>query len=325
VPSRAEAHVLAADGVRAVVLELGATLGRLEVDGVNVVLGLESPEPNPAYFGATIGRCAARIDGGRFELDGVEYHVTPNEPPSSVHGGAEGFDRKRWTVLSASRSELSVRYVSPDGEEGYPGEVDARATYSVAPDVLRVEYTATTTAPTVVNLTNHSYWNLAGEGEGDVLDHVVTIAADEYLPLGEHLIPVGREPVAGTALDFRAPHPIGERIDGVSDQLLRAGGYDHNYLLRPGDGLTFAVRVDHPPTGRRLEVWTTEPAIDFYTGNFLDGSLSGPSGRPYGPRAGLAIEPERPSNAINDPRLPSPVLRPGERYRHVTEYRFSRA
>jgi aldose 1-epimerase len=324
-------------------LTYGAIVHRIEVPDragrvLDVALGLPSLEDyveRSPYFGAVVGRFANRIADGRFTLDGTEYHVPVNEPPTSVHGGLEGFDKKLWHPEPVDEEDwLGVRlsYRSPDGEEGYPGNLSTEVTYRLARDrcSLRVDYTATTDRPTVVNLTNHSYLNLAGEGSGDVMDHVVEIAARHYLPLRSTLLPTGElAPVAGTPMDFTSPHSIGERIRDDFDQLVLARGYDHNYVLdRDGaqDGdLAFAARVTDRGSGRVLEVWTTEPGIDFYTGNFLDGSLVGRGGRTYRQGDGLALEPEHFSNSPNLPQFPSTVLRPGEHFRSATEYRFSTA
>ncbi len=328
-------------GVAVEVLTLGGILHSIEVPDragriANVALGLPSLEDyldRSPYFGAVIGRFANRIADGVFEIDGTTYRAPVNEPPTSVHGGQEGFDKKLWTAEGLSDEHsvgVRLQYVSPDGEEGYPGTLDTEVTYRLALDagVLRVDYTATTDRATIVNLTNHSYLNLAGEGSGGVLGHVLEIAASRYLPLQPNLLPTGElAPVAGTPLDFRSPHVIGERIRDGFAQLVLARGYDHNYVLdRDGasDGeLAFAARVSEPNSGRQLEVWTTEPGIDVYTGNFLDGSLVGPSGRIYRQGDGLAIEPEHFSNSPNVPHFPSTILRPGERYASTTEYRFS--
>ncbi len=339
---RVDAYRLTNDvGAAVDVLTYGAILRSIEVPDrrgqvQNVALGLPTladyVDRSP-YFGAVVGRFANRIADGTFTIDGTTYRAPVNEPPTSVHGGNEGFDKKLWDAEPLADDEwagLVLRYVSPDGEEGYPGTLHTEVVYRLARDrcTLRVDYTATTDRATIVNLTNHSYLNLAGEGSGSVLGHLLEIAASRYLPLQPTLLPTGElAPVAGTPLDFRSPHPIGERIRHGFDQLVLARGYDHNFVLdRPdaGDGdLAFAARVTEPGSGRVLEVWTTEPGIDVYTGNFLDGSLVGPSGRTYRQGDGLAIEPEHFSNSPNVPHFPSTVLRPGGRYVSATEYRFS--
>ena len=339
-----EAYRLTNDAGCAVdVLTYGAILHTVEVPDRagaprNVALGLATlddyVERSP-YFGAVVGRFANRIAAGTFVIDGTTYRAPVNEPPTSVHGGLEGFDKKLWQAQPLADEEwagVRLGYVSPDGEEGYPGRLVTEVTYRLARDrgTLRVDYAATTDRPTIVNLTNHSYFNLAGEGHGSVLDHVVEIAASRYLPLQDTLLPTGElATVTGTPLDFRSPRAIGERIRDGYDQLVLARGYDHNFVLDRQDAadgeLAFAARVTEPASGRVLEVWTTEPGIDFYTGNFLDGSLVGPGGRSYRQGDGLAIEPEHFSNSPNIGHFPSTVLRPGERYASATEYRFSTA
>lgn len=337
-----DAYRLTSSGGAAVtVLTYGGILQSVELpdaSGVidNVALGfarLEDYVERSPYFGAIIGRFANRIADGRFELDGQTYQLPINEPPSSVHGGHQGFDRQLWSaspVVETGWTGVRLTYVSADGEEGYPGTLSTEVTYRLARDrpTLRVDYRAETDRATVVNLTNHSYLNLGGEGSGSVLDHEVEIRAGHYLPLGRSLVPTGEvAPVAGTPMDFRTPHVIGARIRTGFDQLALAHGYDHNYLLdrdpdRAGE-LAFAARVRHPPSGRVLEVWTTEPAIDFYTGNLLDGSLVGTRGSTYRQSDGLAIEPEHPSNAPNVAHFPSTRLDPGQLFSSRTEYRFS--
>jgi aldose 1-epimerase len=337
-----ECHRLSnAVGMTVEVLTYGAIIHRVEVPDRhgridNVALGFRAlgdyVDRSP-YFGAAIGRFANRIADGRFVLDGVEYQVPVNDPPTSLHGGREGFDKKLWRARRTDDDHwfgLALDYLSPHGEEGYPGNLSTEVTYRLARDrcTLRVDYRATTNRATVVNLTNHSYFNLAGEGSGSVLDHSAEIAASRYLPLHDNLVPTGElAPVAGTPMDFTEERFIGDRIRHDFDQLLLARGYDHNYVL-DRDGavageLAFAARVIEPVNGRVLEVWTTEPAVDFYTGNFLDGSLVGPSGHSYRQGDAFAIEPEHFSNSPNVPHFPTTVLRPGEQYRSATEYRFT--
>ncbi len=313
-----QSYALTGEGIDVDILDWGGIVRSIRIpdasgSSADVVLSVPTLDQylaGTAYFGAIIGRCANRIDGGRFAIDGVEHRVPVNDPPASLHGGIEGWDRKLWTVGSHDDRALELDYLSPDGEEGYPGEVHAMVRYDVEQrGTLRVRYLATTSAPTLVNLTNHSYFNLDGEGSGDVLDHIVRISAEEYLPLRDDLIPAGKPAsVAGTTFDFRMPRSI-------------ETPYDHNYLV--GDGGELALAAAAESSGRRLEVWTTEPAIDFYTGNFLDGSLVGPSGRPYEQFGGFAIEPGLPSNFINTDGWRDRILRPGQRYESTTEYRFS--
>jgi aldose 1-epimerase len=301
----------------------------------NVVLGfsrLEDYLERSPYFGAIIGRYANRILNGWFELDGVTYQVPINEPPTSVHGGERGFDKRLWRAQPFADEEWSgvrLGYVSPDGEEGFPGTLRTEVTYAVARDnLLRVDYRATTDKPTVVNLTNHSYFNLAGEGSGSVLDHEVEILANHYLPLTTSQVPTGElAPVSGTPMDFRTPRRIGDRIRSGFPQLVIGHGYDHNYVVdrpEPSDrSVVLAARVREPSTGRVLEISTSEPGIDFYTGNFLDGSLVGTGGAVYRQGDAFAIEPEHFSNSPNMPQFPSTRLNPGEQFMSTTEYRFT--
>lgn len=299
----------------------------------NVVLGFDNLSDyvgrNP-YFGAIIGRFANRIARGRFAIDGVEYQLAVNEPPNNLHGGPQGFDAKLWEIEACDEEAwrgVKLHHVSADNDQGFPGTLDVTVRYRLSndADTLRIDYEATTDRPTVVNLTNHSYFNLAGEGSGSVTGHSLELNASYYLPLDANLLPTGEfAPVANTPMDFTTPHAIGERLRKATQQLLRGKGYDHNYVLdrpRP-DGLAFAARAIDPGSGRSLEVWTTEPGIDFYTGNFLDGSLAGPSGRIYRQSDGFALEPEHFSDSPNQAAFPSTVLRPGETYRSATEYRF---
>jgi aldose 1-epimerase len=337
-----EAYRISNDsGMSVTVLTYGGIVAALEVpdshgETRNVVLGfsrLEDYLERSPYFGAIIGRYANRILDGRFELDGETFHVPVNEPPTSVHGGANGFDKKLWQAQPFSDDEwagVRLRYVSPDGEEGFPGTLRTEVTYAVArrDNTLRVDYRATTDKPTLVNLTNHSYFNLAGEGSGSVLDHEVEIRAGRYLPLTASQVPTGElVSVTGTPMDFRTPRRIGDRIRSGFPQLVIGHGYDHNYVVdRPGasDGaLVLAARVREPGSGRVLEVSTSEPGIDFYTGNFLDGSLVGTGGAVYRQGDGFAIEPEHFSNSPNLPQFPSTRLNPGEQYTSTTAYRFS--
>ncbi|RJL24697.1 aldose epimerase family protein [Bailinhaonella thermotolerans] len=303
---RAERHVLSAGRLSAAVLTYGAIVQSLEVDGTNVVLGCETLadyETRSRYFGAVVGRYGNRVAGGRFTLDGREHTLPLNNGPNSLHGGTDGFDRRVWEVADLSPASITLRLVSPDGDQGYPGTLTAAVTYTLAGDALRVDYHAVTDAPTVVNLTNHSYFNLAGKG--DVLGHVLTMPAHRYLPVDADLIPTGElAPVAGTDFDFTGPEVIGAR---------RGGAYDHCYVL-DGEG---PIRVAEPESGRVMEVTTTEPGVQLYTGAMLD-----PEATPYGPYAGFCLETQHYPDSPNRPEFPSTVLRPGEEFTSTTTYAF---
>ncbi|SDK59752.1 aldose 1-epimerase [Cryobacterium psychrotolerans] len=323
-------------GASVEILTYGGVIRSLQVpdrDGhlKNVVLGftgLDDYVSSSPYFGAIIGRYANRIAQGRFSIDGTSYQVSVNDSPSSLHGGHEGFDRKIWQVADIDDSSLTLHYVSCDGEEGYPGTLSIDVRYELTADnTLEVQYAATTDAPTIINLTNHSFFNLGGEGFGSALGHLAQLDAENFLPVGEDLLPTGEiRAVAGTEMDFRTARAIGERIRTGSRQIQISKGYDHNFLLNrsriDGSGLAFAARFEEPKSGRTMEVWTTEPAVDFYTGNFLNGGLVGSGGNVYRQADAFAIEPERPSNAPNTPGFESAVLRPGELYQSTSQYRF---
>jgi aldose 1-epimerase len=325
-------------GLTASILEYGALLETLlvpDVDGAaaNVVLGLPGVAEyvaDSSYFGAVVGRFANRIEHGRFPLDGRLVQVTLNDPYSSVHGGAAGFNRKVWRgspFTSADGVGVHLDSVSPDGEEGYPGTLRTRVTYELheRTRTLSIRYDATTDRPTIVNLTNHSFFNLGGEQNATILDHTIAVDADQYLPVAPTLLPLGEPaPVHGTPFDLRRPALLAERLRADHDQLRLTGGFDHNFVLtEPGDRLRRAARLGSVTTGRAMALWTTEPAIDLYTGNGFDGTIRGVGGRRYGRWAGVAIEPEHVSDSPNLPRFPSTVLRPGETYRSTTELRFT--
>lgn len=296
----------------------------------DVVLGFERLEDylrRHPYFGAIVGRYGNRIGKGRFLLDGVEYKLAQNNGENHLHGGLQGFDKKLWQArewTDAEGAHLELAYTSPDGEEGYPGTLNVKVVYTLNErDQLRIDYTATTDKPTVVNLTNHSYFNLAGEG--DVLGHMVRLNADRFTPVDAGLIPTGElRPVKGTPFDFTHPTAIGARIEQDDEQLRFGRGYDHNFVLASGGGtLAEAAEVYEPTTGRVLRVLTTEPGVQFYTGNFLDGTLTGKGGRRYVRRSGFCLETQHFPDSPNKPSFPSTVLRPGQTYRSTTVFEFS--
>ncbi len=305
-------------------INYGAIVTELHVpdrDGktADVALGMKDVDAYLAghpYFGCTAGRCANRIAEGRFSIDGRPFQVTRNNGPHHLHGGARGFDRRVWDVDAADASSVRFSLRSPDGEEGYPGTVNAQVVYALTPEnEFRVEMTATADAPTLVNLAHHTYWNLAGQGT--ILDHVLTLDADRYTPVDATLITTGElAEVEGTPFDFRRPKRVGDDLDRVP------GGYDHNFVVRAGDGLRRAARLEDPASGRWMELFATEPGIQFYTGNFLDGTAKGKGGAAYRRHAGLCLETQKYPDAVNKPGWPSPVLRPGETYRHLMVHRF---
>jgi aldose 1-epimerase len=297
----------------------------------DVVLGFDSLAGylnNPPYFGALIGRCANRIARGRFTLNGRTYQLAINNGSNSLHGGKVGFNQVVWTVRRAALTpegpQLTLTYLSRDGEEAYPGNLQVTATYTLeANDALRLRFGATTDRDTLVNLTQHTYFNL--RGYGDILSHRVQIPASRFTPVDETLIPTGElRPVAGTPFDFREPTAVGARINAADEQLRRGGGYDHNWVLALRSGpLRTVATVEEPDTGRVLEVQSTEPGLQFYSGNFLDGTITGKGGAVYARRDGLCLEPQHFPDAPNHPQFASIVLRPGEVYQSTIVYRFA--
>jgi aldose 1-epimerase len=298
----------------------------------DVVLGFDSLDDylkKHPYFGALIGRYGNRIGGAQFKLNGILYPLAKNDGTNHLHGGMIGFDKAVWKakpLAGREASALELSYLSKDGEEGYPGNLSSKVTYTLSDDnALRIDYEATTDKDTVVNLTNHSYFNLEGQGNGDILNHEITIAADHFTPVNSGLIPTGElRPVAGTPFDFREPHKIGERIAADDEQLRLGNGYDHNFVLKGADGnLRLAAQVTEPRSGRILQVYTTEPGVQFYCGNFLDGSLHGKGGKVYQRRYGFCLETQHFPDSPNKPEFPSTLLHPGSTYRTSTVYRFS--
>lgn len=332
-----ELHALrGADGVRVSVSSYGASVTEVlapDRDGrlANVALGFATVEEYAAHrgqcFGATVGRFANRIGGARFPLDGTTYELPRNDGDNCLHGGPEGFDRCVWETVAAEEARVAYRYVSPDGEMGFPGTLVVDVVYELDGTELRIEHRATTDAPTVLNLTNHTTWNLAGEGSGSVEGHVLTVAASAYAAVGPGLVPTGElAAVDGTPLDFRAPMPIGARLRDPHPQLALARGYDHNLVLDDVGAAepAFAARLEEPRSGRTLEVWTTQPGLQVYSGNVLDGTLRGPSGRAYRQGDGVAFEAQHFPDSPNRPEFPSTVLRPGETFAATTIFRLGR-
>ncbi|MCM2435807.1 aldose epimerase family protein [Agrobacterium rosae] len=277
------------------------------------------------YFGALVGRFSGRIAKAKFSLDGVEYALSVNNGRNHIAGGSRGFDKQIWRVEMLSESSARLTYSSPDGDEGYPGKLDVSVTYSVTDDnEFRLDYEAVTDKPTVLNLTNHSYFNLGGEGSGTVEGHVLTINADRVIEVDDELIPTGRVlDVMGTPLDFRNPHTIGARIRSDHPLTKFAKGYDCSFVLDDKTELRSVARAYDPATGRILDVQTTEPSLAFYSGNFLDGSLIGASGRQYRQGDAFTLEPRHLPDSPNHESFPTTILRPGERFEATTIYRFS--
>ena len=323
------------NGVEARILTYGGIIQSLKVPDKNGKLGdvvfgydyLAGYETNSPYFGALIGRYGNRIARGHFTLDGVTYTLATNNVPNSLHGGVKGFDKVVWHAkpgVSAQGQTLELTYTSHDGEEGYPGKLSVTALYTLTEDnAIRLDYTATTDKDTIANLTQHSYFNLAGQG--DILGHVVYLDADKFTPVDETLIPTGElKPVEGTPFDFRTPTSIGARIAQDDEQLKFGKGYDHNWVVNhPMGQLALDARVTEPTTGRILEVWSTEPGLQFYTGNFLDGSMTGKAGQVYRFRSAFAMEPQHFPDSPNHDNFPPVVLHPGETYHNTIIYKFS--
>jgi len=323
-------------GMEARILTYGGIVQSLKVPDKNgqfddVVLGYDNLEgylTNSPYFGALIGRYGNRIGGGKFTLEGRTCTLATNNGPNSLHGGIKGFDKVVWQAqswLTPDGPALELTYVSKDGEEGFPGNLKVTAIYTLTDnDELHLNFTATTDQPTLCNLTQHSYFNLRGQGNGDILGHEVYINSDKTTPVDKDLITTGEyAPVAGTPFDFSKPTAIGARINDPNQQLQFGNGYDHNWVInKPPGKLGLQARVYEPTTGRVMEVWSTEPGVQFYTGNFLDGTITGKDGKVYSRRTGFCLEPQHYPDSPNKPMFPTTELKPGETYQNTILYRF---
>jgi aldose 1-epimerase len=327
-------------GMEVSVTNFGATVVTLRVPdrsgkAADVVLGfdnLEGYENGKSYFGATVGRYANRIGGGQFSIGGKTYTLPKNNGNNSLHGGIIGFNKKVWKareIASKDGESLELSYLSVDGEEGFPGNLSVKVVFTVPAErnELKIDYSASTDKDTVLNLSNHSYFNLAGEGNGDILDHVLTLHAKQFTPVDGTLIPTGElRDVAGTPMDFTSANVIGKRIDSDYEQLVFGKGYDHNWVLARSDGgnhAALAAEAYDPKSGRRLEVLTTEPGVQFYSGNFLDGSAKGKGNKVYGRRAAFCLETQHFPDSPNHPNFPSTLLKPGSVFHSETVFRFS--
>lgn len=328
-----------ANGIEAIFITYGGIMTSLRVpdrhgNWSNIVLGFPAladyETKNSPYFGAVIGRHGNRLANAQFTLEGKTYTLAANNGPNALHGGIKGFNRVVWSAREIQEGEevgLAFSYLSPDGEEGFPGNLNVEVIFTLIDDnALRIEYAATTDQLTVVNLTNHAYFNLSGNGAGTIYDHIIQINADHYTPVNANLIPTGEiAPVAGTPFDFRAPKQIGAYIRSGETQMVYGRGYDHNYALNRSDptAIEYAARVYDPTSGRILEAWTTEPGIQFYTGNFLDGTLVGSSGGIYRQGDGFCLETQHFPDAPNQPTFVTTALAPSDTYRSTTIYKFS--
>lgn len=325
-----------ADGIEVRATNFGGIIVSIRVPDKNgrvadVALGFDKLDgylDNKPYFGALVGRYANRIAGARFTLDGVQYSLAANNGPNTLHGGNKGFNKVIWKAEPFENSKgvgLILTYLSKDGEEGYPGNLNVKVTYTLSDrDELSFDYEATTDKATPVNLTQHTYFNLAGEGQGDILGHELTLNADRFTPVDKTLIPSGElRSVKSTPFDFTKPTTIGARINDKDEQIELGRGYDHNFVIRrTGNGLELAARAHEPQTGRVLEVYTTEPGVQFYSGNFLDGTITGKQGHVYKQHFGFALETQHFPDSPNHPDFPSTILRPGQVYRSQTVYKF---
>jgi len=327
-----------AKGCQARIMTYGGIVQSLKVPDKNgqmgdIVLGYDTLDgylTNSPYFGALIGRYGNRIGGAKFTLEGKTYTLAANNGPNTLHGGIKGFDKVVWKVVKADVGpqgpRLELNYLSKDGEEGFPGNLNVTATYTLTDDnALRLDFSATTDQPTLCNLTHHSYFNLAGQGNGDILGDILYINANGFTPVDSNLIPTGEiKPVDGTPFDFRNPTAIGARINSDDQQIKFGPGYDHNWVInKPPGQLGLMARVYDPTSGRVMEVFSTEPGLQFYTGNFLDGSITGKDGKVYQRRGALCMEPQHYPDSPNKPQFPSAELKPGETYHNTIEYKFS--
>jgi aldose 1-epimerase len=330
-----ELYTVKSGAVVARIMTYGGIIQSLKVPDKNgkvadVVLGFDSldgytsgPKPNPAFFGAIIGRYANRIAGARFSLDGKTYSTPQNDGPNTLHSGPNGFDKKVWKAKEIPHG-VELTLVSPDGDAGFPGTLTAVVRYTLEGKDLKIDYTATTDKDTVLNLTNHTYFNLAGQGNDDILQNQVKINASRYTPVDANLIPTGElASVAGTAFDFRKPNAVGARINDDNDQLKKGHGYDHNWVLDSGGKFSEAAEVYESSSGRVLQVLTDQPGVQFYTGNFLDGTITGKDGKVYQRRYALCLETQHFPDSPNHPKFPTTELKPGQKYHTVTIFRFS--
>ncbi len=333
-----DAYTLSDGRVEAKIITFGGTIVSLKAPDKagksdDVVLGFDSlddyvkisnaPAGNP-FFGAIIGRYANRIAKGKFTLDGKQYSVPINNPPNSLHGGPHGFNNVVWKGKEIPNG-IELTYLSKDGEAGYPGNLSVTVRYTLENAALKIDYSPTTDKDTVINLTNHSYFNLAGQGHGDILNHMLTLHASRFTPIDSNLIPTGElRPIANTPFDFTKSRRVGDRIDADDEQIRFAKGYDHHWVLDSSGGKLFdAAEVYEPTSGRVLRVSTTQPGIQFYTGNFLDGTLKGKGGATYPRRSALCLETQHFPDSPNHPKFPTTELKPGERYHTVTVFSFS--
>jgi aldose 1-epimerase len=329
-------YTLKSGAIEARIITYGGIVQSLKVPdksgkSADVVLGFDSidgytsgPKPNPAFFGALIGRYGNRIANGEFKLDAKAYHVPQNDGTNALHGGTKGFDKYVWKAKEIPHG-VELTHVSPDGDMGFPGTLTAVVRYTVVGKELKIEYSATTDKDTVLNLTNHSYFNLAGQGNGDILNDQLKLNASRYTPVDDKLIPTGElASVEGTPFDFRKPTAVGARINDDNDQLKKGGGYDHNWVLDSAGGkMAEAAEVYEPTSGRVMQVLTDQPGVQFYTGNFLDGSLTGKDGKKYQKRAALCVETQHFPDSPNHPKFPSSELKAGGHFHSVTIFRFS--